>query len=192
MLAPMSHGTFVVNDFSAPWYRCWPFATLPICSLLSLLFVSVQTQVALVICALDCDRAQPCTGHQIWSQASQVKGPEDGTGGGPEEGTGGVRREGGPGEDGWGPGGEEGCLFFFLPCFFSSMFFSLFFLFLIFFCSFSFCRGLKICFFWASISLRLLLIFLLQKVNFCWLLLWARFSFSSSLFFSPFFVFFLV
>ena len=35
--------------------------------------VSVQTQVALVIRALDCDHAQPRTGHQIWSQASQVK-----------------------------------------------------------------------------------------------------------------------
>ena len=35
--------------------------------------VSAQAPVALVICALDCDHAQPRTGDQIWSQASQVK-----------------------------------------------------------------------------------------------------------------------
>ena len=42
-------------------------------SVVCLTSVSVQTQVALVIRALDCDHAQPRTGHQIWSLASQVK-----------------------------------------------------------------------------------------------------------------------
>ena len=42
-------------------------------SVVCLTSVGVQTQVALVMRALDCDHAQPRTGHQIWSQASQVK-----------------------------------------------------------------------------------------------------------------------
>ena len=42
-------------------------------SVVCLTSVCVQTQVALVMPALDCDHAQPRTGHQIWSQASQVK-----------------------------------------------------------------------------------------------------------------------
>ena len=41
--------------------------------LVCLTSVTVQTQVALVIRALDCDHAQPRTRHQIWNQASQVK-----------------------------------------------------------------------------------------------------------------------
>ena len=35
MLAPTSHGTFVVKEFSASWYRCWPFATLLFLSFVS-------------------------------------------------------------------------------------------------------------------------------------------------------------
>ena len=42
-------------------------------SVVCLTSVSVQTQVASVMRALDCDHAQPRIGHQIWSQASQVK-----------------------------------------------------------------------------------------------------------------------
>ena len=51
-------------------HRGTDVATLRICSLLSLSFVS---PVVVVTRALDCDHAQPRTGHQIWSQASQVK-----------------------------------------------------------------------------------------------------------------------
>ena len=55
------------------WYRCWPLATLLSLSFVSPVLVLRHTQVALVMRALDCDHAQPRTGHQIWSQASQVK-----------------------------------------------------------------------------------------------------------------------
>ena len=60
MLAPMPHGFHLAHLF--------PFILLG-----CLTSVRVQTQLALVIRALDCDHAQPRTGHQIWSQASQVK-----------------------------------------------------------------------------------------------------------------------
>ena len=78
MLAPVSHGFLLsVQEFGAFVEQMLAFChsahLFPFVLLGCLTSVSVQTQVALVIRALDCDHAQPRTGHQIWSQASQVK-----------------------------------------------------------------------------------------------------------------------
>ena len=78
MLAPMSHGFLLfVKEFGAFVEQMLAFChsahVFPSVFLGCLTSVSVQTQVALVIRAMDCDHAQPRTGHQIWSQASQVK-----------------------------------------------------------------------------------------------------------------------
>ena len=78
MLAPMSHGFLLfIRDVGAFVEQmlavCHSAHLFPSVFLGCLTSVSVQTQVALVIRALDCDHAQPRTGHQIWSQASQVK-----------------------------------------------------------------------------------------------------------------------
>ena len=78
MLAPTSHGFLLfVKEFGALVGQMLAFChsahLFPSVFLGCLTSVIVQAQVALVICALDCDHAQPRTGHQIWSQASKVK-----------------------------------------------------------------------------------------------------------------------